>query len=222
MTRQIRAEATRWQILEAAAKIFVHVGYSGANINEIVSLAEVTKGALYFHFESKEVLALAVIAERDVRLSQIFDAVDESPIPALEKLMHCSIAICALSVTDVFFQAGERLLLEVGDCEGAQRRSLGIPLERTTAWFATAREEGDVVVADPREAAHLLLAQFVGSGVLVRTGKFQFDLLSCIEQIWVMTVCSSVSEPVRPYFQQVVARLVATQRSKAKLSVVGG
>lgn len=222
MTRQVRAEATRGQILAAAGRIFAEVGYSGANINEIVSQAEVTKGALYFHFESKEVLALALIAERDVRLAQAFDSVDESPIPALEKLMHCSIAICTLATTDVFFQAGARLVLEVGDCAGATARSLGMPLERVTDWFATAREEGDVLVADPGQAAHLLLAQFVGSGVLVRTGELEFDLLSYIEQIWAMTICSSVSEPVRPYFRQVMSRLVATQRSKEKMAVVGG
>ncbi|AQS71557.1 ScbR family autoregulator-binding transcription factor [Streptomyces pactum] len=67
MVKQDRAIRTRRNILEAAAKIFEERGYQAATIAEILSTAGVTKGALYFHFESKEQLAQGVLHEQDQR-----------------------------------------------------------------------------------------------------------------------------------------------------------
>ncbi|HEX2301961.1 MAG TPA: ScbR family autoregulator-binding transcription factor, partial [Pseudonocardiaceae bacterium] len=65
MAKQDRAIRTRQAILSAAAKVFEERGYRAATISEILSTAGVTKGALYFHFESKEALALGVLSEQD-------------------------------------------------------------------------------------------------------------------------------------------------------------
>ncbi|WP_435272933.1 ScbR family autoregulator-binding transcription factor [Streptomyces parvulus] len=67
MVKQDRAIRTRRNILEAAAKIFEERGYQAATIAEILGAAGVTKGALYFHFSSKEQLALGVLEEQDQR-----------------------------------------------------------------------------------------------------------------------------------------------------------
>src|SRR5699024_11071566 len=61
MVRQERAETTRRQILDAAAIVFAEGGYVQANLGEIVAQADVTKGALYFHFDSKVTLAGEII-----------------------------------------------------------------------------------------------------------------------------------------------------------------
>ncbi|MGX2997369.1 ScbR family autoregulator-binding transcription factor [Streptomyces sp. JNUCC 64] len=61
MARQARAIQTRESILLAAAAVFDERGYSSATITEILQRAGVTKGALYFHFASKEELALGVV-----------------------------------------------------------------------------------------------------------------------------------------------------------------
>ncbi|MER5809981.1 ScbR family autoregulator-binding transcription factor [Streptomyces sp. NPDC002033] len=59
--KQDRAVRTRRAILEAAAEVFEAHGYETAKLSDIVNIAKVTKGALYFHFDSKEALAQAVI-----------------------------------------------------------------------------------------------------------------------------------------------------------------
>src|SRR6266508_4828592 len=56
-----RGEATRRQILEAAGRAFADKGIAGASLNDIIKAAGVTKGGFYFHFPSKEALALAVL-----------------------------------------------------------------------------------------------------------------------------------------------------------------
>ncbi|MFD6749883.1 TetR family transcriptional regulator, partial [Streptomyces anthocyanicus] len=58
MAKQDRAIRTRQTILDAAAQVFEKQGYQAATITEILKVAGVTKGALYFHFQSKEELAL--------------------------------------------------------------------------------------------------------------------------------------------------------------------
>jgi AcrR family transcriptional regulator len=66
---QDRAIRTRQAILSAAAKVFEERGYQAATITEILAVAGVTKGALYFHFQSKEDLAEGVLSEQDQQLS---------------------------------------------------------------------------------------------------------------------------------------------------------
>lgn len=64
MTQQ-RAIKTREVLIAAAAREFADRGYAGASINSIIANSTSTKGALYFHFRSKEALAEAVL--EDVR-----------------------------------------------------------------------------------------------------------------------------------------------------------
>ncbi|MFF4044694.1 MULTISPECIES: ScbR family autoregulator-binding transcription factor [unclassified Streptomyces] len=68
MAEQVRAIRTRRAILTAAAKVFEDRGYQAATIAEILATAGVTKGALYFHFQSKDDLAQVLLAEQDHRL----------------------------------------------------------------------------------------------------------------------------------------------------------
>lgn len=65
MVKQDRAIRTRQSIIAAAAKVFEERGFQAATIAEILKTAGVTKGALYFHFESKEQLAQGVLSEQD-------------------------------------------------------------------------------------------------------------------------------------------------------------
>jgi AcrR family transcriptional regulator len=63
--RQARAVATRGAILAAAAEEFAARSYHEASLSRILERSGVTKGALYFHFVSKESIALAVVDEME-------------------------------------------------------------------------------------------------------------------------------------------------------------
>lgn len=56
-----KAERTKQFILETAAPIFNQKGISGANIDDVLDAAKLTKGCLYGHFENKGDLALQVV-----------------------------------------------------------------------------------------------------------------------------------------------------------------
>lgn len=69
MARQVRSEATRRKILDAAIDVFGEVGYAAAGWGTIIERTGMTKGALYHHFDSKESLASAIIQEDPTRSS---------------------------------------------------------------------------------------------------------------------------------------------------------
>jgi len=72
------AEDTRRRILEAATELFHERGYAGTSIRHISERLGMTKGALYYHFASKEELLLAIVAPLFEALTAFVDAVREA------------------------------------------------------------------------------------------------------------------------------------------------
>jgi TetR/AcrR family transcriptional repressor of nem operon len=56
-------ERTRELLLQAAFQEIYRSGYRSADLDAILAVAGVTKGALYYHFDSKEALGYAVVDE---------------------------------------------------------------------------------------------------------------------------------------------------------------
>lgn len=54
---------TKSAIFESAVKVFSSYGYTGATMDEIVNVAGVAKGSVYYHFKSKEELFNFIIEE---------------------------------------------------------------------------------------------------------------------------------------------------------------
>src|SRR3954466_9324784 len=50
--------------MDAAARVFSERGYKGATVDAILEEANLSKGAFYHHFRTKDDLMLAVLAER--------------------------------------------------------------------------------------------------------------------------------------------------------------
>ncbi|MFZ3191096.1 MAG: TetR/AcrR family transcriptional regulator [Candidatus Sulfotelmatobacter sp.] len=82
-------ERTRQRLLQAAFREVYRYGFQSAGIDTILAATDVTKGALYYHFESKEALGYAIIEEivatfpRDRWLLPLQRSKDKDPINAL-------------------------------------------------------------------------------------------------------------------------------------------
>jgi AcrR family transcriptional regulator len=82
-------ERTRDRLLQAGFREVYRSGFQSASIDTILAATNVTKGALYYHFESKEALGHAIVEEvvatfhRDRWLVPLQRSTDKDPIDAL-------------------------------------------------------------------------------------------------------------------------------------------
>jgi AcrR family transcriptional regulator len=110
-----RGEATRRRILDTAARSFARKGYAGSSLNELVHGSGVTKGGFYFHFPSKEALALAVLREKqEAWASQVMAAALRHPAP-IDQLTAVPAALLDLYEADPSARAVQRLTLELSE-----------------------------------------------------------------------------------------------------------
>ncbi|WP_326983552.1 TetR/AcrR family transcriptional regulator [Chryseobacterium sp. MYb264] len=58
-----KSEATRLNILQKAFELIYTKGYQTTSVDEIIATTQVTKGAFYYHFKTKDDMGLAIINE---------------------------------------------------------------------------------------------------------------------------------------------------------------
>lgn len=159
MAQQERALRTRASIVRAAAEVFGDIGYEVATISDILKLAGVTKGALYFHFVSKRELAQAVLDEQ----VQAVPELPPEPIQ-LQLLFDQGMLLAHLLKSDVLVRGSVRLTIERGGQAGPDRRGPYLRwAEVTRDRLEKADEAGELLPhAAIEEVAQLLVGAFAG------------------------------------------------------------
>lgn len=68
-----KSRRTRARILDAAMRLFAEVGYHAATNALIADAARLTRGAMLYHFSSREELIEAAVAHIDVERARLFE-----------------------------------------------------------------------------------------------------------------------------------------------------
>ena len=111
--QQERAKRTRAALVESAAVEFAKRGYAAASVNTILEGSNATKGAMYFHFQSKEDLAKAVLAAGVGRFSELTRRwTERTDVGALEALHGLVVDLANLFRSSVIVRAEFRLIVE--------------------------------------------------------------------------------------------------------------
>ncbi|MFE2876867.1 ScbR family autoregulator-binding transcription factor [Streptomyces roseus] len=157
MAEQVRAIRTRQAILSAAAKVFEEYGYQAATISQILTEAGVTKGALYFHFQSKDDLAQGVLGEQDQRI------LVPSRASKVQEIVDMVMLHAYRLQTDPMVRAGVRLTMD----QLAQGLDRSGPFVRwaevVTATLRKAQEQGELLPhVVPEETADVIVGTFAG------------------------------------------------------------
>lgn len=179
--RQQRAHDTKAKILKAAARAFSIDGYAATSMNDIVAEAASTKGAVYFHFDSKEAIARELINHWLTALREIRQSTDESAIPAIEQLAAFFNGSAALIADDALARAGLRLTTEAGlDTAPTAFRKW---MELVSRLVDTAIADGQLPASAAQRLAVNLCAGFIGAIQVIQVLGDPGDFASRIDDL---------------------------------------
>ena len=212
MARQNRSANTRRMIIDAAVDLIDRVGYAHTGLGDILEQIEVTKGALYHHFASKETLAVAIIEEAAERVDEVYRLDTPAP-PSLQGLIQGSLAAENLAGTDKLIRAGTRLLVEFAKFNAVaadiQRRWLA----DTTIRIKRAQQEGDIRAdLDAESVGRFLVSTLIGVNVVSTSVTGGADSVTRATQAWEIMLAALVPESGLPYFREFLSRQAARYR----------
>jgi AcrR family transcriptional regulator len=198
--RQQRAERTRLRILEGAAAAFAQHGYEGVSLNELVRRSGLTKGAFYFHFASRDELALAAFRHKQQQLvAEIAKAVDEQA-PPLERLVTLLRERARLLEQDptlfVVVRLGIELTMRHG--RGSEYASFSeLPLELFEQIVRDGQQRGEIRSGlEPRRVAETIFAGILGIDQAALLLPQKLDIVGRTE--WLVDVLLPGLRDVRP------------------------
>jgi AcrR family transcriptional regulator len=205
--RQARSEETRRKIIAAAVELFGERGYAATGLGDIVERAGMTKGALYYHFDSKEALAAAIGAEGSARLARTFDVITRAAPPALEGIIHGSFLVVDQLQTDPLARVGVRLMrIFAGFGETVSRGYSGW-LSSMQVDVARARDEGDIRGdVDVVAVADTFVGAIVGGSLLSDATSGGADLRDRVARMFALVLPAIVTPESREYFAEFLAR----------------
>jgi len=203
------ADSTRQQILRAAARRFAQQPYHQVGLDDVLAEAELTKGAMYFHFRSKHALALAIIEDQTTQSSEAVADLLTRKLSGLETLIDFSYQLAVRDISDDIARAGLNLLESIGRIERLQEKQLGEWIQTLAVIVGRAIAEGDIADGcDPQDVGRLLVSTYIGlrqTSNLDEPEQFLLDL----EKTWALVVSGVVRPDRIDYFKQFIRRRTA-------------
>ena len=214
-TTDTRADSTRRQILRAAARQFARLPYHQVGLDDVLAEAELTKGAMYFHFRSKHALAVAIIEQHTAAGTVAVQDLLARQLSGLETLIDFVYLISVQELSQDLSRAAMSLLETVGRTEKLQEKLLGGWIRALAHVVKGAITEGDVSEQwDPRDIGRLIVSMYMGlrqASELDEPERFLLDL----EKSWAL-VLAAILQPDRvDYFRQFIRRRTALAISAA-------
>jgi AcrR family transcriptional regulator len=207
MVRQARSEATRRKIITSAVELFNDNGYPATGLGDIIERAEMTKGALYYHFDSKETLATAIIEEGSAHLVAAFRNITASSAPALESIIHGVFVVADLLSTDQVARSGTQLLRAFGEFNDAAARTYGAWVAEMTERTHQAIDDGDLRGdLDPHAVGETIVGLMLGMELLANATTAGADVMQRVARTWKVLLPGIVSQESLSYFDEFVAR----------------
>lgn len=219
MAMQQRAVLTRGRVLIAAAEVFARTGFLSASMNDIVEAAGVTKGAVYFHFPSKEALAVAIVEEQFAQWPPLVAAIIEHSPDALTSVVALTYEVGSRFRDDVLTTAGVRLSFERELVNAAMPTPFVGWVGILQELFTRARREGTLRPGLQAAAtARALVGGFFGIQHVSEILTNRTDLESRLDEFWKVFLVGLAVNPDWAGTQRAVRRVrTAIPRITAQL-----
>jgi len=208
---QERAQVTRDRLVDGAALAFYRLGYGIATTNDIVREAGATRGAMYFHFESKEDIARAVIEKEHSIAIEAGLRIQALNCPAFETMIRLCVDLATRLRTDPIVKAGIRLTTEVTNFNPPLRAPYEDWLQTFEEIATNAVEQGDFKAdVDPKTFARFLIPAYTGIQLVSDTFTGREDLMLRIRELWMFVLPAVVPEDRLEALRHLVDELVVT------------
>ena len=203
---QARAEATRRRILDSAVALFSELGYGDTGLADVLNRAGVSKGAFYYHFDSKESVAVAIIEDYRRRTSEaVLERIDRSA-PLLDRMIVATFASAAILESDETARIGNQLLQALGQVSSIASRLYSEWTTEFIANLATAIEAaGPRDGVDPAEFAETVWVGLLGCHLLSSAlGDAPYTRLA---SSWRTMLQVTLPEPAQGTYDQLLERV---------------
>ena len=194
MSQQIRAIETRAAIIRGAAAAFEKRGYGSTSLAQVSSAAGVTKGALYFHFDSKEALAVAIIDAQHAASAAAGQKLLDDNYPGLRALVSMSYELARQLRDDLVVSAGIRLTIEAVNFSTPVAGPYLDWMVACEEFLRRGMASGDINPdLDVRAAAHFCTAAFTGVQVVSDVLTKRADIDQRLTEMWAMLLPALVA-----------------------------
>lgn len=184
MGTERKSDRTRRRLIRAAAVEIDRNGYERATLARICRLADVSMGALTFHFASKSELADAVRADARALADARMEQVANDPSPALDAAVGLTLGLARLLEGEAVVRSAARLA----------RDDPRVRVDWTAAWVPVVRglllradREGELRPGvDPDTVVALAVCLLAGAESRARTpgGTMSFGVVDQLESMW--------------------------------------
>jgi len=206
MVLQARAEATRRRIIDSAVDLFDELGYGETGLADVLQRAGVSKGAFYYHFDSKEAVASAIIDEFRRRISAAIRNRSDPSEPALESMIVATFTSAAMLHADKTVRIGNQLLQALGQVSSVAAPIYAEWTEFFVGSLAQAVESVEVRDGvDAREAAEALWAGVVGCHLL--SAAIGDDSSARLARAWRAMVRATVPENLFAHYDALLEKV---------------
>ena len=201
-----RADTTRQRLIAAASRQFAHRSYSMVSLDDILAEAELTKGAMYFHFPSKQALALAIIDDLTETGRAAVTELLARQMSGLETMIDLVFVIAVQDTQHEVTRAGVRLLETLDSTTALPPTLWQSWMEFVTTLIQKAVTEGDVIDHhDPEDIAKMLVALWAGVRRISDLDQ-SAHYLDNLQKVWVLALPSFTNPDRIDYFTQFIKR----------------
>jgi len=187
VAQQARAVVTRAAIISGAAAVFQQRGYGSTSLADVCTMAGVTKGALYFHFDSKEALARAIIAAQHEASWSIGRDLLDAHVRGLDAMIVMSLEIADQLHNNPVVSAGVRLTLEAANFESPVDAPYLDWMKAAEEFLRRGQAEGDISnTVAVCGAAHFIISAFTGVQVVSDVLTRREDIQQRLVEMWMM------------------------------------
>lgn len=167
MTIQPRAAATRRKLIEVSVRLFADNGYQDTTPKDIATAADLTPGAFYYHFKSKEDLADAIIDQGWPDVAALLNDHIGEPGAGLESVIEAVFGVADLINREPLQWVAFHLDMAIGHRNPEARKAYRQRLEGFAAMVPEALRDTEIRAGITRqEAAELLWIALVGSQLM--------------------------------------------------------